>query len=71
MPYQVQTGLFRSEANARRLQEQLAEDGFMSTIQNDGTYYKVLVGGYDTLEEAREAEGILRDNGYETLIVSS
>ncbi len=69
--YQVQTGLFRSEANARRLQEQLAEDGFMSTIQNDGTYYKVLVGGYDTLEEAREAEGILRDNGYETLIVSS
>lgn len=68
--YRVQVGLFRNERNAQRLLEELLAQDFPAYIDNIGSYIRVYVGGYGTLNEAVEMEQRLKRQGYDTLIVS-
>lgn len=67
--YKVQAGVFRVESNARRLLEELVSEGFPAYVVFEDGYYKVFVGDYQTMEEAVEAEKLLRDNEYATLLI--
>ena len=67
--YKVQVGLFRNENNANRLLEQLVSEGFPAYINYADGYYKVLVGAFQDLAQARDQEQRLRDYGYETVVV--
>ena len=67
--YKVQVGVFRVEANARRLLEELAGEGFPAYIVYEDGYYKVFVGAYPEMQEAVDMEKLLRDNGYTTMLV--
>lgn len=68
--YRVQVGLFRNEMYARRLQEELIEQDFPAFIDRWEQYYRVVVGEYESLEEAVQIERLLRRAGYQTLVVS-
>ncbi len=68
--YRVQTGLFRNSMNANRLLEELLAQDFPAYIDNTGEYDRVLVGGYNNLNEAADMEQRLRQAGYDTLIIS-
>ena len=67
--YHVQVGLFRNWRNAQRLLNELLQKGFPAEIDDDGSYIQVLVGEYDSLEDAAVMERGLRMAGYDTLIV--
>lgn len=67
--YQILTGIFRSLVSAQFSMNQLAKDGYFTTIYEDDGLYQVRVGEYTTIEEALIAQRELRDRGYETLIV--
>lgn len=67
--YQILTGIFRSLVSAQYSMNQLAKDGYFTTIYEDDGLYQVRVGEYTTIEEALIAQRELRDRGYETLIV--
>ena len=68
--YRVQTGLFRSRANAETMAGQLRSMGYPVAIEMFNDLYAVKVGEYDDLEDATELEQKLRRMGYDTLIVS-
>lgn len=68
--YRVQVGLFRNEMYARRLQEELLEQDFPAFIDQWEQYYRVVVGEYESLDEAVQTERLLRRAGYQTLLVS-
>lgn len=68
--YYVQVGLFRNEMYARRLQEELIEQEFPAYTDRWERYYRVIVGPYDSLEEAVLTEQRLKRAGYQTLVVS-
>lgn len=68
--YRVQVGLFRNWTYAKRLENELLEQGFPAFIDDSGQYISVQVGGYRTLEEAVEAERQLKSAGYQTLVIS-
>ena len=68
--YRVQVGLFRNWTYAQRLENELLEQGFPAFIDDSGQYISVQVGGYQTLEEAVEAERQLKNAGYQTLIIT-
>ncbi len=68
--YRVQVGLFRNWTYAQRLENELLEQGFPAFIDDSGQYISVQVGGYQTLEEAVEAERQLKNAGYQTLTIT-
>lgn len=68
--YGVQVGLFRYESNAQYLKEQLESQGYFVTIRWEDPYYAVVVGRETTLEDARKLQDQLRQDGYDTLIVT-
>ena len=67
--YRIQTGLFRNWTYARRMENELLEEGFPAFVDDTGQYLSVQVGGYPTLAQAVEAEQKLRSAGYQTLII--
>ncbi len=68
--YGVQVGLYRYESNARYQMEELQEQGYDAMVRYEEPYYAVVVGREATLEGAAELQSQLRQDGYETLIVS-
>lgn len=68
--YYVQVGLFRNEMYARRLQEELIAQEFPAYTDRWESYYRVIVGSYEELEEAVLTEQRLKRAGYQTLVVS-
>ena len=68
--YRVQVGLFRNPMYAERMVNELLELGFPAYMDMSGPFHRVVVGGYDDLEDAIEAEWRLRRAGYDTLIIS-
>lgn len=68
--YGVQVGLFRHESNAEYLKEQLESQGYFVTVRWEDPYYAVVVGRETTLEDARTLQDQLRQDGYDTLIVT-
>ena len=55
---------------AERMVNELLEQGFPAYMDMSGPFHRVVVGGYDDLEDAIEAEWRLRRAGYDTLIIS-
>ncbi len=68
--YGVQVGLFRHEPNAQYLSEQLENQGYFVTVREDDPYYAVIVGREPTLEDAKALQDQLRQDGYDTLVVT-
>ena len=68
--YGVQVGLYRYESNAEYLKEQLEDQGYFASIRWEDPYYAVIVGREDSLEGAMELQAQLRQDGYDTLVVS-
>lgn len=68
--YGVQVGLFTHESNAEYLREQLEDQGYFVTMRWENPYYAVIVGRESTLEDARTLQNQLRQDGYDTLIVT-
>lgn len=68
--YTVQTGAFRNESYAQRLQNELAEQDFPAVIVPGDRLFRVMVGEFPTLDEAVEMEQRLKRAGYQTVVVS-
>ena len=68
--YGVQVGLFRYASNAWYLKEQLEEEGYLVTVRNEPPYQAVIVGNEPSLEDAVSLQNQLRQQGYETLVVT-
>lgn len=68
--YRVQVGAFRNLNYANRLLNELLEMDFPAYIDDSGEYYRIGVGGYATLNEAVQMERRLKQEGYQTIIVS-
>lgn len=67
--YYVQTGLFRQIGNAQELADRLWYYGFPADVDYYNNLYRVLVGPYDSMEEAVAAERAIRNLGFQTLII--
>lgn len=67
--YAVETGVFMHYDNAKRLAENLQEDGFDCYIETVGDCYMVRHGSYHEFEEAKKEEKKLFDLGYEARAV--
>lgn len=68
--FYIQVGLFRNYDNAERLMEELSSMGYTVQIRSINGYYAVLVGEFDTMEQAKRIENVLREDGYDTLIIA-
>lgn len=68
--YGVQMGLFRHESNAQYLKEQLEDQGYFANVRWEDPYYAVVVGRETTLEDAKLLQDQLRQDGYDTLVVT-
>ncbi len=70
MTYSVQTGAYRNLRYAQNLLNDLLGQEFSARIEPGDGYYRVKVGNYKTLEEARMMEQILKRAGYSTIVVT-
>lgn len=68
--YSVQTGAYRNRTYAQNLLSELLSQDFPARIESGDGYYRVKVGNYQTLEEARMMEQILKRAGYPTIVVT-
>lgn len=68
--YGVQTGLFRYLSNAEFMREELEDKGYTVTVRREEPFYAVVVGREPTPEAAAELQNQLRQQGYDTLVVS-
>lgn len=67
--YQVQVGAYRDRIPAERLRNELAARGLPAFLLYDDGYYKVRVGAFLNMDHAANMERILRNMGYQTLLV--
>ncbi len=67
--YYIQLGLFRIYRNAIMLAREIAREDFAPVVKSDGKFYVVKLCGYRTMEEAQMDENMLRNLGYDTLLV--
>jgi N-acetylmuramoyl-L-alanine amidase len=68
--YRIQVGLFRNIINAQNLQARLIADGFGADIVPMGEFYSVLVGNFNSIDQANQLEKELDSKGYETLVIA-
>ncbi|MDD3361987.1 MAG: N-acetylmuramoyl-L-alanine amidase [Hespellia sp.] len=68
--YHVQTGAFRNEAYAERLQKELLAQDYPAFIDDRSRYYRVRVGTFDNINDAAAMERRLKRAGYATVIVT-
>lgn len=72
--FTFQVGAFRDRGNAERLKLKLGsayKNAHICTFDaGDGLYYRVRVGDFASLEEARKGEEILLRNGYPAFVVA-
>lgn len=70
--YQVQLGLYRNKDYADELLTELLQSRYPAFIEyNDAGYYAVKVGSYPSIEEAVKMEQQLKQEGYQTIVVTS
>lgn len=67
--YQIQVGAFPDQAAARRLEQQLREQGFPAFVVMDDGMYKVRSGAFLNLDNAARLEQTLRSYGYVTYMI--
>lgn len=67
--YQVQVGAYRDRVPAERLRNELAARGLPAFLLYGDGYYKVRVGAFLNMDNAANMERILRNMGYQTLLV--
>lgn len=67
--YAVETGVFMHYANAKKLAENMQEDGFDCYIDSAGNCYMVRHGRFQEYEEAKKEESTLYELGYEARVV--
>lgn len=67
--YYVQTGLFRMVGNAEALADRLWYNGYPADIDYYNGLFRVLVGPYDTMQQAAQVERELRNMGIQTLVI--
>lgn len=67
--YQVQVGAYRDRLPADRLRNELTARGLPAFLLYDDGYYKVRVGAFLNMDNAANMERILRNMGYQTLLV--
>lgn len=72
--FTFQVGAFRERNNAEKLRAKLDrtyKNAHITTFDSvDGTYYRVRVGHFTNLEEARKGEAVLIREGYDPIIVA-
>lgn len=68
--YVVQTGAFRNPRYAQELLDELLELDYPAFISEGDGYFRVQVGNFGTLQEAAEMERRLRQDGYQTVIIT-
>ncbi len=72
--FTFQVGAFRDRNNAEKLRAKLDknyQNAHITTYDSpDGVYYRVRVGRFTTLEQARRGEEILTREGFEPIIVA-
>ncbi len=67
--YGVQIGLYRRYENALYQLNQIMDKGYYAQIRDWNGLYAVVVGKEDSLEDARNLEKSLQEQGYDTLVV--
>ncbi len=69
-PYQMQCGSFRAQTQAETMKAQIAFVGFSSEIRrtegNNGVWYRVVLGPYDSKRQATADRNRLRQQGINT-----
>ena len=68
--YAVQTGAFRNRNYAMNLLNELLEEEYPAYLEEGNGLYRVLVGSYETLDEAAAMERRLKQDGFQTVIVN-
>jgi rare lipoprotein A len=72
--FTFQVGAFRDRQNAEKLRQKLDQTYNNAHISvydsSQGTFYRVRVGVFKTLDEARQGEAVLIRDGYEPIIVA-
>ena len=68
--YRVQTGAFKNQANADKLETQIKSKGFDTYMVKADGLYKVQVGAYSVKSNADAMEKRLRDAGFDTYITT-
>lgn len=68
--YRIQVGVFRNYQNAQNLANRLTNLGYTVNIEKIGEFYAVLVGEFYDMEQAIRIESVLKQDGYDTLIVA-
>lgn len=69
--YAVQTGAFRNRNYAMNLLNDLLEEEYPAYMEEGNGLYRILVGGYETLDEAADMERRLKQDGFQTVIVNA
>ncbi|MDO5293145.1 MAG: N-acetylmuramoyl-L-alanine amidase [bacterium] len=67
--YAIQVGLFKNQANAAALIEDLQTSGYDAMLEPMGGYYAVLIGNYPSIAAAEKEEEQIQNMGYETIII--
>ena len=69
-PYQMQCGSFREQTQAEAMKAQIAFVGFGSEIRrtdgNNGVWYRVVLGPYESKRQATADRNRLRQQGINT-----
>ena len=67
--YSVQVGLYRSFDRAQYVLMEAVEKGYDGEVVPWKNFFAVRLGDFDTLREAENFAAVLREDGYETLVV--
>lgn len=68
--YWIQTGIFTFYENAAYQKELLEDDGYPVQICSYGSQFAVRIGTYFSIDDAADMQKTIRNQGYETLIIS-
>lgn len=67
IPFSLQVGSFGSEDKAKEIEHKFQQAGYAVSVKTEeipskGTWYRVYVGRYDTIEEAKTKSDLIRNN---------
>ena len=74
--YTLQVGSFKRESDARRFATQLSESGYFTYVEDadlgeKGTWYRVKLGGFPTVDEAKQTrDALLKEHGQKSFVVA-
>ncbi|MDO5520343.1 MAG: N-acetylmuramoyl-L-alanine amidase [bacterium] len=67
--YAIQVGLFKNQANAASLIDDLQTEGYDAELEPMGGYYAVIIGRYSSIAAAEKEEEKIQNMGYETIVI--